>query len=66
MWSLYHQRRMTFDRAARWLVSVQHYSFYPIMAVARFNLYAQTLILLATSKAGGRGGGNSHASPRSF
>ena len=50
VWSLYHQRRMTFDRVARWLVSIQHYSFYPIMAVARFNLYAQTLILIAKSK----------------
>uniref|UniRef100_A0A7S0XK19 Cytochrome b5 heme-binding domain-containing protein n=1 Tax=Mantoniella antarctica TaxID=81844 RepID=A0A7S0XK19_9CHLO len=50
VWSLYHKRRMTFDRAARWLVSFQHYSFYPIMAVARFNLYVQTLILLATAK----------------
>ena len=29
---------------------MQHYSFYPIMAVARFNLYAQSLILLLTSK----------------
>ena len=41
---------MAFDAAAKALVSVQHYSFYPIMAVARFNLYAQTLILLFTSK----------------
>jgi delta8-fatty-acid desaturase len=32
------------------MVSVQHYSFYPIMAVARFNLYIQGLILLLTSK----------------
>jgi len=31
VWSLYHNRRMPFDRAARFLVSVQHYSFYPIM-----------------------------------
>ena len=30
VWSLYHQRRMAFDRMARFLVSVQHYSFYPI------------------------------------
>jgi delta8-fatty-acid desaturase len=50
VWSLYHQRRMTFDSAARFMVSVQHYSFYPIMAVARFNLYVQGLILLLTSK----------------
>ena len=41
---------MAFDAAAKALVSVQHYSFYPIMAVARFNLYAQTLLLLATNK----------------
>ena len=50
VYSLYHKRTMIFDAAAKALVSVQHYSFYPIMAVARFNLYAQTLILLATSK----------------
>ena len=50
VYSLYHKRTMAFDAAAKALVSVQHYSFYPIMAVARFNLYAQTLILLATSK----------------
>ena len=50
VWSLYHNRRMPFDAAARWLVSKQHYTFYPIMAVARFNLYAQSIILLLTSK----------------
>jgi len=50
VWSLYHQRRMTYDKFARFMVSVQHYSFYPIMAVARFNLYIQGLILLLTSK----------------
>lgn len=50
VYSLYHSRTMAFDKAARFLVSVQHYSFYPIMAVARFNLYAQGLILLATNK----------------
>ena len=50
VYSLYHKRVMAFDAAAKLLVSVQHYSFYPIMAVARFNLYAQSLILLCTSK----------------
>ena len=50
VFSLYHGRVMAFDQVARCLVSIQHYSFYPIMAVARFNLYAQGLILLATSK----------------
>merc|ERR1712216_881224 len=50
VYSLYHKRTMAFDAAAKALVSVQHYSFYPIMAVARFNLYAPTLIFLFTSK----------------
>jgi len=49
-YSSYHGRDMVFDAAAKMLVSIQHYSFYPIMAVARFNLYFQGLYLLATSK----------------
>jgi len=48
VYSLYHQRRLTYDAAAKFLVSIQHLTFYPLMAVARFNLYAQGLILLAT------------------
>lgn len=35
LYSFYHKRKMTFDRAARFLVSYQHWTFYPIMAVAR-------------------------------
>ena len=50
VYSLYHRRTMAYDAAAKFLVSIQHYSFYPIMAVARFNLYAQSLILLLTSR----------------
>jgi len=49
VYSLYHSRQLTFDKVAQSLISMQHYVFYPLMAVARFNLYAQTLILLATS-----------------
>ena len=37
---------MAFDAARKRSSPVQHYSFYPIMAVARFNLYVQTLLLL--------------------
>ena len=33
VYSLYHKRIMAFDAAAKLLVSVQHYSFYPIMAL---------------------------------
>ncbi|GAQ79919.1 Sphingobase-D8 Desaturase [Klebsormidium nitens] len=46
LYSFYHKRQMNFDRAARVLVSYQHWTFYPIMAVARWNLWAQTWILL--------------------
>merc|ERR1711968_333571 len=32
------------------LVSVQHYLYYPVMAVARFNLYAQSWLLLLSKE----------------
>merc|ERR1711948_214339 len=38
------------DAVARFLVSKQHYVFYPMMFFARFNLYVQGLILLFTTK----------------
>ena len=50
VYSLYHRRRMTYDRVARLLVRYQHLTFYPIMAVARINLYLQTLIFLFKAK----------------
>ena len=34
--------------AAHWLVSYQHLFFYPLMALGRWNLYAQGLIYLLT------------------
>ena len=50
VFSLYHNRQIKFDWLARTFVSVQHYTFYPLMAVARVNLYAQTLIYCTTAK----------------
>ena len=50
VYSLYHRRQMTYCRLAKLFVRVQHYTFYPIMAVARINLYAQTLIHLIKAK----------------
>ena len=50
VYSLYHRRRMKFDRIAKFFVRVQHYTFYPIMAVARINLYLQTLIFLVKAE----------------
>lgn len=41
MWSTFHQKYFVFDSLARFLVSYQHYLFYPIMMVARVNLYVQ-------------------------
>ncbi|KAL4364048.1 hypothetical protein GQ457_04G031030 [Hibiscus cannabinus] len=35
-----------FDPLARFLISFQHWTFYPVMCVARVNLYLQTLLLL--------------------
>ncbi|KAJ5510498.1 Fatty acid/sphingolipid desaturase [Penicillium expansum] len=38
--STYYDRIMTFDAPARFLLKFQNYSYYPIMMLARFNLYA--------------------------
>jgi len=45
-WSTYHNRVFHADAIARFLLAYQHYLFYPVMAVARFNLYLQSIILL--------------------
>jgi len=45
-WSTFHSKVFNMDAAARFIVSYQHVLFYPIMAVARFNLYLQSFILL--------------------
>lgn len=44
IFSYYYQRTMKFDGLAEYFVSMQHYMFYPIMSLARFNLYVQSLI----------------------
>jgi len=48
-WSTYHDKVMSMDFAAKFLVQFQHILFPIIMAVARFNLYAQSWILLLTT-----------------
>ena len=40
--SHYHRRHMTY--LSRFLIRIQHLAFYPVMALARWNLYAQSLI----------------------
>lgn len=37
--STYHLKKMVFDPACRWLVAYQHLLYYPVMALARINLY---------------------------
>ncbi|KAK3024484.1 hypothetical protein RJ639_043801 [Escallonia herrerae] len=48
--SCFYGRKLTFDRFARFMVSYQHWSFYPVMCVARVNLYLQTLLLLFSKR----------------
>ena len=42
----YHKKTVGMDMVARFLVSYQHILFYPIMALARINLYIQGVIFL--------------------
>lgn len=48
--SKFYGRQMTFDAAARFLISYQHWSFYPVMAVARINLFTQSFLLLLSNR----------------
>ncbi|WOK98026.1 hypothetical protein Cni_G06735 [Canna indica] len=48
--SKFYERKMQFDAAARLFVSYQHWTFYPVMCVARVNLFLQSLLLLLSKK----------------
>ncbi|CAN4128400.1 unnamed protein product [Withania somnifera] len=48
--SYFYDRKMTFDSFTRFLVSNQHWTFYPVMCFARINLFAQSFILLLSNK----------------
>jgi fatty acid desaturase len=45
-WSTYHKKQFAVDLVTRSLVSVQHLLFYPVMALARINLYVQSWVNL--------------------
>lgn len=47
-WSTYYSKWVAFDKPTQFLLSRQHYLFLPLMAVARFNLYAQSWILVCS------------------
>lgn len=46
VWSTYYQRIVAFDRFSQICVAVQHKLFYLVLAMARFNLYAQSYLFL--------------------
>ncbi|PIN06829.1 Linoleoyl-CoA desaturase [Handroanthus impetiginosus] len=50
MISYFYDRTMAFDSVARFLVSNQHWTFYPVMCFARINLFAQSFILLFSKR----------------
>ena len=50
VYSSYHGKTLIFDAASRVLVKVQHYTYYIIMMLARFNLYVQGIIFILTNK----------------
>jgi fatty acid desaturase/predicted heme/steroid binding protein len=46
MFSEYHHKKFKFNRVAKSLISHQHHTFFPVMALARWNLYIQGVLLL--------------------
>ncbi|KAL6982048.1 Delta 8 Fatty Acid Desaturase [Sarracenia purpurea var. burkii] len=48
--SCFYGRELTFDPLSRFLVSYQHYTFYPVMCVGRINLFLQTFLLLFSNR----------------
>eukprot|EP01018_Ginkgo_biloba_P015314 Gb_14705 [translate_table: standard] len=50
LYSYFYERKMDFNGIARVLVSYQHWTFYPVMALARINLFGQSIVLLLSKK----------------
>ena len=48
--SVFYGRILKFDSVARFFVSYQHWTYYPVMCVARINLFLQTLLLLFSGR----------------
>ncbi|KMT17941.1 hypothetical protein BVRB_2g034610 [Beta vulgaris subsp. vulgaris] len=48
--SQFYGRKLNFDSISRFFVSYQHWTFYPVMCVARINLYTQSLLLLFSKR----------------
>uniref|UniRef100_A0A803NG03 Cytochrome b5 heme-binding domain-containing protein n=1 Tax=Cannabis sativa TaxID=3483 RepID=A0A803NG03_CANSA len=48
--SHFYGRKLSFDSITRSLVSYQHWTFYPVMCLARLNLFAQSFALLLSKR----------------
>ncbi|KAH6756466.1 Fatty acid/sphingolipid desaturase [Perilla frutescens var. hirtella] len=48
--SQFYGRKLEFDSVARFFISYQHLTYYPVMCVARVNLYLQTFLLLLSNR----------------
>ncbi|KAL2317918.1 hypothetical protein Fmac_031794 [Flemingia macrophylla] len=48
--SRFYDRKLPFGSLARFLVSYQHWTFYPVMCFARLNLFAQSFLLLLSNR----------------
>ncbi|KAF4367191.1 hypothetical protein CsatB_011613 [Cannabis sativa] len=48
--SRFYGRELTFDSLSRFMISYQHWTYYPVMCVARVNLFVQTLLLLLSKR----------------
>ncbi|KAL6493984.1 Delta 8 Fatty Acid Desaturase [Orobanche gracilis] len=48
--SVFYGRELTFDSLSRFFVCYQHFTYYPVMCVARVNLYVQTFLLLFSKR----------------
>jgi delta8-fatty-acid desaturase len=59
--STYHEKWFKLDAVARVLLRYQHFLFYPVMALARFNLYIQSLLFVAQPSGFHFKGGKSRA-----
>ncbi|KAK4261130.1 hypothetical protein QN277_004174 [Acacia crassicarpa] len=48
--SRFYGRTLKFDSLSRFLISYQHWTFYPVMCVGRINLFIQTFLLLFSKR----------------
>lgn len=48
LFSTYHSNTILFDKASEFLVPYQHYLYYPVLCLGRFNLYIQSWVFLLT------------------